>query len=321
MRPRLYLGTIGLSVWFTDDFGDSLGRYLSDSGLYSESRIWALARHPVAPNEILAGTDSGIYRLDRKSGQFSRVSSPMDELCVWSIAQSPRDPDVVLVGTRPAALFRSEDRGRSWHRLPAPFPETCAAVVYPRVTQILFDPDDPDFVVAGLEIGGVWRSLDGGKHWESSSKGMVSDDVHGLAIAHGRSRILYATTNKGLHASHDDGESWAFRPLDSPWQYTRAIAPRADRSGVLFMTNGDGPPGSTGRLMRSRDHGARWEDVGLPGEIMSTPWCIATDPADTNLVFVSTSLGQVFYSRDGGETWSKARRQLGEIRALLWEPT
>ena len=321
MQPRLYLGTIGLSVWFTDDFGDSLGRYLSDSGLYSESRIWALARHPAAPDEILAGTDSGIYRLVRKTGQFTRVPSPMDELCVWSIAQSPHDPDVVLAGTRPAALFRSEDRGRSWHCLPVPFPETCAAVVYPRVTQIQFDPDDPDFVVAGLEIGGVWRSLDGGKRWESRSKGMVSDDVHGLAIVHEGSRILYATTNKGLHASHDDGDSWTLRPLDSPWQYTRAITRRADRSGVLFMTNGDGPPGSTGRLLRSRDHGARWEDVGLPGEIMSTPWCIATDPADINLVFVSTSLGQLFHSRDGGETWSKARRRLGEIRALLWEPT
>jgi hypothetical protein len=321
MHPRLYLGTIGLSVWYSDDLGESLGRYLSDSGLYSESRVWALAHHPAALDEVLAGTDSGVYRLDRKSGRFTHIPSPMDSLCVWSIARSSHDPDVVLAGTRPAALFRSEDGGGSWRRLEVPFPETCRAVLLPRVTQILFDPEDSALVLAGVEIGGVWRSRDGGKHWESSVAGMASDDVHGLAVIRNGARKLFATTNKGVHVSDDDGDSWTLRPLDSPWQYTRSIVPRADRSGVVFMTNGDGPPGSTGRLLRSRDHGDHWEDARLPGEILSTPWCIATDPADPALVFVSTCLGQIFRSSDGGESWVKARRQLGEMRALLWAPS
>jgi len=320
MQPRLYLGTIGLSLWYSDDLGESLGRYLSDSGLYSESRIWALSRHPAVPDEILAGTDSGIYRLDRKAGRFTHIASPMDSLCVWSIGHSPHDPRVVLAGTRPAALFRSEDGGANWRRLDAALPETCRAVLLPRVTQILFDPEDPELVLAGIEIGGVWRSRDGGSSFKEASAGMASDDVHGVAVVRNGVRTLLATTNKGLHVSRDDGESWALQPLDSPWQYTRSIVPRADRSGVLFLTNGDGPPGSTGRLLRSRDHGAHWEEAGLPGEILSTPWCVATDPADPSLLFVSTCLGQVFRSSDGGESWTKARRQLGETRALLWAP-
>jgi photosystem II stability/assembly factor-like uncharacterized protein len=320
MQPRLYLGTIGLSLWYSDDLGESLGRYLSDSGLYSESRIWALNRHPAAPEEILAGTDSGIYRLDRKAGRFTHIASPMDSLCVWSIARSPHDPAIVLAGTRPAALFRSEDGGKSWRRLDVAFPETCRAVLLPRVTQIVFDPEDPELVLVGVEIGGVWRSRDGGKSFAEASAGMASDDVHGLAVVRNGARTLFATTNKGLHVSRDDGASWSLQPLDSPWQYTRSIVPRADRSGVLFLTNGDGPPGSTGRLLRSRDHGAHWEEAGLPGEILSTPWCVATDLADPSLLFVSTCLGQVFRSSDGGESWTKARRQLGETRALLWAP-
>jgi len=320
MQPRLFLGTIGLSLWYSDDFGESLGRYLSDSGLYSESRVWALNRDPRVPDEILAGTDSGVYRLDRKTGHFTHIASPMDSLCVWSLARSPHDPSVILAGTRPAALFRSEDGGRSWRRLEVGLPETCRAVLLPRVTQIVFDSEDRDLVLAGLEIGGVWRSSDGGKTFAEASAGMASDDVHGLAILHNGNRTLFATTNKGLHVSHDDGASWTLQPLDSPWQYTRSIVPRADRSGVLFLTNGDGPPGSTGRLLRSRDRGAHWEDAQLPGEILSTPWCVATDPADPSLLFASTSLGQVFYSKDGGESWVKARRQLGETRALLWAP-
>jgi hypothetical protein len=53
---------------------------------------------------------------------------------------------------------------------------------------------------------------------------------------------------------------------------------------------------------------------------MSTPWCIATNPADPNLIFVSTIFGKFFRSVDGGETWTKLPRELGETRGLLWMP-
>ena len=93
------------------------------------------------------------------------------------------------------------------------------------------------------------------------------------------------TTNMGLNVSHDEGETWEFRPLAKPWQYQRNIAPRADDSGVMFLTIGDSVPGSTGSLMRSRDFGETWEDAGLAGETKSTPWCIATNPADREFDF------------------------------------
>ena len=96
--------------------------------------------------------------------------------------------------------------------------------------------------------------------------------------------------------------------------------PRADHNGTLFLTNGDGPPGSTGKLQRSRDYGRTWQDAGLPGELNSTPWCISTHPADPRLIFVCSNLGQLFRSRDGGESWTRLKREFGEIRALMWQP-
>ena len=48
----------------------------------------------------------------------------------------------------------------------------------PRVTRITFDPDNPQLVFAGLEIGGVWRSTDGGRSFENASTGLVSEDIH-----------------------------------------------------------------------------------------------------------------------------------------------
>ena len=93
-----------------------------------------------------------------------------------------------------------------------------------------------DLVWAGLEIGGVWRSTDGGKSFENASAGLVSEDIHDIAVMRNGSRILYAATNMGLHVSRDDGRSWEMKPLDSPAQYTRGVTPRADGSGFYPKT-------------------------------------------------------------------------------------
>ena len=320
MMPRLYIGTAGLSVWYSDDLGETLQRFWGTSGLYSETRVWALATHPERPEELLAGTDSGIYRLDVASGKWTHLPSEMDDLCIWSVTRSPHDPDLVLAGTRPPAMFRSTDGAKTWTRVQAPLPETCPAVMKPRVTKIQFDPDDPDLVWAGLEIGGVWRSTDGGKTFQSASQGLVSEDIHDINVVRNGARLVYATTNMGLHVSRDDGQSWEMKPLDSPAQYTRGVTPRADGSGFLLLGNGDGPPGSWGRLMRSRDCGEHWEDAGLPGKLDSSVWTVATNPTDPKLIFVSTALGQYFRSSDGGESWKALPRRLTETRALAWVP-
>jgi photosystem II stability/assembly factor-like uncharacterized protein len=317
----LFIGTVGMSTWTSDDLGETLSRHWSSTGLYSESRVWSLAAHPKAPPEILAGTDSGVYAFDRSTSKWTHLPSDMDSLTIWSIVHSPDNPDIVLAGTRPSAIFRSEDRGRTWTRSQGAFAPTCPAVGKPRVTQIVFDPQDPQFVCASIEIDGIWRSRDGGKSFERCAEGMVSEDGHGISIVRRNgARILYATTNQGLHVSHDDGASWTLRPVQTPWRYMRGIAPRPDNSGVMFVGHGDNVPGSTGMLLRSRDFGETWEDAKLPGELDSTVWCIGTNAADPNLIFVSTCFGKYFRSTDGGETFVKLPRELGETRALLWLP-
>jgi hypothetical protein len=37
-------------------------------------------------------------------------------------------------------------------------------------------------------------------------------------------------------------------------------------------------------------------------------------------MFVGTNLGQLFRSRDGGETWTRLKREFGELRAIMWRP-
>lgn len=321
MGVHLYIATGGMSTWYSNDRGETLDRHWGNSGLYSESRVWALSWHPAAPGELLAGTDSGVYRLDRASNKWTHLPSPLDTLPIWSFARDPKDPDWILAGTQPAEIYRSQDRGKTWTPLGVGFARECPAVLVPRVTQILIDPEDTNAIWATVEIDGIWRSLDRGKTWTKHIAGVKSQDGHGAALVRKNGkRVVFLTTNEGLHVSHDDGETWEHRKLAKPWQYQRNITPRADNSGVIFLTIGDNVPGSTGALMRSRDHGETWEDAGLDSDTMSTPWCVATNPADPNLIFVCTIFGKLYRSVDGGESWTKLPRELGETRSLIWLP-
>jgi photosystem II stability/assembly factor-like uncharacterized protein len=318
-RIHVYAGTAGHSAWFSEDGGDTWVHPNSHSGLYLEARVWSFATHAATPDLMFAGTDMGVFRWNETAARWTPLPSPMQD--VWSIAQHPRHPEVLLAGARPAGFCRSDDGGISWRVLSAPGISAFSEINMgpTRVTQILFDPLDADVVWAGVEIGGIYRSDDAGEHWRLLEHGLISGDVHGIAvIASPAGAVVFATTNKGLHRSVDGGENWQFVELDSPWQYTRAIVPRADNSGVVFLTNGNGPPGSTGRLLRSRDYGACWEIVDLPGRLNSTPWCVATNPANPLLVFVCTNLGQLFRSEDGGESFVRLAHEFGELRALAW---
>src|SRR5690606_31818885 len=101
---------------------------------------------------------------------------------------------------------------------------------------------------------------------------------------------------------------------------TRNIVARADDSGVMFLTNGDGPPGTTGRMFRSDDYGATWRDCPLPTVPNSTVWIVATHPSEPMLLYACSALGHLWRSEDGGDTWAKLRREFGELRALILRP-
>jgi photosystem II stability/assembly factor-like uncharacterized protein len=91
-----------------------------------------------------------------------------------------------------------------------------------------------------------------------------------------------------------------------------------DNPAIVFLTNGNGPPGNDGKLLRSHNHGQDWQEVQLPGEINSTVWCVAMNPSDPQLIFLCTNLGQLFRSTDGGEHFERLPHEFGELRALHW---
>ena len=318
-----YAASVGHSVWFSHDLGQKWSRaHTHFGGIYNESRCWCISTHPERPGTVFAGTDQGVYRWTAADPKWTHLPSELDSLQILQLAQAPWDPDFLIAGTRPATVYRSLDGGQTWSRLNLGNAVECPFINTPRVTSIHFDPREVDTVWVTIEIDAIWRSRDRGETWERLADGLLTDDVHTIVLIDelGPRRILVAT-EEGLHRSDDDGRS--FRPVPvpvAPWPYFRAMVARTDRSGVLFLAIGDRPSGETSLLLRSRDWGETWEDAGLPQPVNSTIWSIATHPADPMLIFCCTIFGQVFRSTDGGETWTKLARELGELRMIAWAP-
>ena len=108
MDVTAYAASIGHSIWFSYDLGESGNRAATPTGgSYNESRCWSLSVHQARQGEVLAGTDIGVYRWNYLHEHWSYISSPMDDLHIQQIAQAPHNPDIIFAGTRPAEIFRS----------------------------------------------------------------------------------------------------------------------------------------------------------------------------------------------------------------------
>lgn len=324
MQPfTAYAASIGHSVWFSHDLGETWARaFTPTGGFYNESRCWSVVVHPDRPGEVLAGTDIGLYRWTPAENRWVYVPSPLDGLHIQQLAQAPHDANFILAGTRPAHIFRSLNNGKSWVRCAVGNGPECDFINTPRVTSIHFDPADPDTIWITIEIDGVYRSTDRGETWQKLNDGLVSPDTHNLVFFdRPDGRIILCSTEEGLHRSTDNGRSWDYVEVpQAPWRYFRCIRKRADDSGVVFLAVGDRPSGEHSLMLRSRDFGATWEKVDLPVDPNTTIWWITTNPADPAIVFACTIFGQVFRSLDGGETWEKMKRELGELRMIAFQP-
>jgi photosystem II stability/assembly factor-like uncharacterized protein len=315
------VGTMGSGIWRSPDGGATWTRIRPSR--YPESDVRALAVHPREPDIVYAGTDSGVYRSEDRGASWGRLDSPMNSLHIWALAIDPVEPATIFAGTRPSAVFRSRNGGQRWEKLSMELAEECPAVVIPRVTALVVDPEDHRTIWAGVEVDGVRRSLDGGDTWMTIAGGLADPDIHGIAISVGQPKTVLATTPREVFASTNAGETWQRLEVRKqfPYAYTRAIAVKADQPRVIFVGHGNTASPTIGSVQRSTDGGQTWETLPLPAEPNSYISCLATHPADPDLVLASSLYGQLFYSHDGGDSWQKVRQEFSEVRSLAWMPS
>ena len=95
------------------------------------------------------------------------------------------------------------------------------------INALAIDPLTPATLYAGTDTYGVFKSTDGGGHWNAANTGMPTPtDVSALAIDPSTPATLYAATwGTGVLKSTDGGEHWSeFNPgLTNPYVSTLAI--------------------------------------------------------------------------------------------------
>jgi photosystem II stability/assembly factor-like uncharacterized protein len=155
---------------------------------------------------------------------------------------------------------------------------------------------------------------------------MTNQDIH-CVLVHPDGRIL-ATSPDGVWTSADDGRTFtlhrfpAFPERDPPavafniTGYSRGMVLKPDDPRVVLVGTGDYTPGRFGAVQRSTDGGKTWTAASLSHPANSHFYWIAFNPADTNTVVAVTMYGYAYVSRDAGASWTKIKREFGEVRGL-----
>ncbi len=320
----ILLGTVGQGLGVSSDGGENWTKIRQP--IPGEATVRALGVYPDDPHRVLAGSDVGIFRSEDLGVTWEKLDSPMEELQIWSVAVDPGNSDTIFAGTRPEG-FRSRDGGKTWDKLSMGVNMECP-IGTPRTTNLIVDPRDSRTIWAGIEVDGVYKSLDGGDNWvhlPDLGADPFHGDIHGMALKTGSQAAVYCTSPFGIATSGDEGESWDYHYFpkfneNDTRSYCRGMLIKADNPDVMFVGNGDFIPGMTGAVQRTKDAGQTWEPVNLPVEPNSVVYWMGTHAVCPNVIVAASLFGYIYVSEDGGDTWRKLKKEFGEVRSVAVLP-
>ncbi len=323
-----YFGSVNGGVWKTNDAGRTWNPIFDGQPVGS---IGAIAVAPSNANVIYVGSGeadmrssisygNGMYKSTDAGKTWAHVGLE-DSRQISRIVVDPGDSEKIFVAAlghaygpnKERGVFRSNDGGRTWQQILFKDENTGAI-------DLAMEPGNPKNVYAALlqtrrppwsiyppskgPGTGLYRSRDGGDHWEQlTGHGLPAEELGrmGIAFAPSNPKRVYLIADAkegGLYRSEDGGENWARVSKDARiwgrgWYFCEVSVDSKDADTVYV------PNTST---YRSRDGGKTFTAIkGAPGgDDYHQLWI---DPDNPQRMVLGCDQG-VIVTRNGGETWS-----------------
>ena len=155
-------------------------------------------------------------------------------------------------------------------------------------------PHDPNLMFVACDMGGLYRSTDGGRSWLMLDKRQMRSCTSMSVVFHPTDPgLVYGWGCGSLRVSRDRGLTWTNLARSAPWHAGPLQRLAIDRQDPLFMV-----AGGDGAAYSSRDGGDTWSEVpGVTGSVVG-----AYILPDGPVAFIGTDRG-VFRSEDHGASW------------------
>ena len=209
-------------------------------------------------------------------------------------------------------VYRSSDGGTSWQKvlfksndigaIDLAFDPQNSRTIY----ATLWNTRRPPWAIYPPSYGpgsGIFKSTDGGDHWQQLTEGLPTERVGriGITVAPGNSNLIYAIIDAkqgGLYRSDDAGASWHkaaddHRIWGRGWYFCNVVVDPKDPETVYV---------SNTSLYRSTDGGKNWTPIrGAPGgDDYHQLWIYPDDP---KRMVLASDQGTIV-TEDGAATWS-----------------
>ncbi len=337
MNKKIFLAATGQDLARAEITEDQWQLHRNLPGMW----INCLVADPHKPGRVYAGTQKHGIKISEDSG-ISWRDLGLEDVTVKSLAVSIHQPGLIYAGGKPASLYVSQDSGQTWKELPglrqskkwwwfspAEPPEWDAYVI-----ALTLSPKDPQVIMAGIELGGVLRSEDGGRTWSKRPRGALLD-CHSLTFHQSDGKWVYqggAGMRCGAAFSRDGGQTWeqpreglgskyGFTVAADPvrtevWYLSASAQPNLLRGEFTPPAHNDGD--ARAHIYRSVG-GAAWEQLsgGLPEPLDYMAYALVTDPHTSGHLYAGLANGDVWHTQDYGDSWEQMPFNLGGIHHTM----
>jgi photosystem II stability/assembly factor-like uncharacterized protein len=208
---------------------------------FANNYLWKTVDGGVHWQQISPDVTRGSYELPRSIGKYADPSQVAQRGVIYTIGPSYLDPDRIWFGTDDGLIYTTTDGGLNWQNVTPP-------QIGPFWKVFMIDPGRFDANTAYAAVNTlrlddmrpyVYRTHDGGRTWTEIVSGM-GDGGPANAVREDpvRRGLLFASTEKGVYYSLDDGDHWQSLRLNLPASSVRDLIVKDE--DIAVATHGRG---------------------------------------------------------------------------------